>query len=206
MSVSVTGTKTGYTATTRSSAPVLVAIGVLSVTPVLRISGTATVGKTLSASTDSWSPAPVDLTLQWKRNGAPIASATTPTYVLTAADLGATITVTVTGTKVGYATVSKTSVAPLPVGPGKLVGPAPRISGVARVGQQLVAVPGLWTPGAALAFQWFRGAIPVSGATSAAYVLTGADRTYRMTVTVTATQAGYLTAVKTSAATPKVVG
>ena len=204
VSVAVTGTKAGYSATTRSSVPVLVAIGALSATPLPRIVGTATVGKTLSVSTGSWKPAPVDLTLHWNRNGVPIVAATTNTYTLTAADLGGTITVTVTGMKVGYSAVSTTSAATAPVGPGKLVGPNPSISGVARVGQQLVASAGAWTPAPALSYQWFRGASVLPGATSATYLLTAADRNFRMTVAVTATQTDYLSVVKKSPATPKV--
>ncbi|TFD62809.1 hypothetical protein E3T39_02470 [Cryobacterium suzukii] len=204
VSVSVTGTKAGYSATTRSSTPVLIAIGVLDETPVPEIVGTTTVGKTLGLSTGAWRPAPVDLAVQWSRNGAPVVAATTSTYELTAADLGGTITVTVTGTKVGYGAISTTSAATVPVEPGKLIGPIPSISGVAKVGQQLVAVPGVWTPTASLNYQWFRGGTPVSGATAATYALTSMDRNYRMTVTVTATLTGYLSVVKKSAATPKV--
>lgn len=204
VSVTVTGTKTGYSATSRSSSPALIAIGVLSETPAPEIVGATTVGKTLGLSTGVWRPAPVDLAVQWNRNGAPVVAATSSTYEVTAADLGGRITVTVTGTKLGYRSISTTSAATVPVEPGKLVGPIPSISGMARVGQQLLAVPGVWTPAAALSYQWFRGATPVPGATAATYALTSMDRNYRMTVTVTASQTGYLTAVKKSGATPKV--
>ena len=57
----------------------------------------------------TWGPAPVTLTYQWKANGAAISGATATTYIVPAAYVGKTITVTVTGTKTGYTTVAKTS-------------------------------------------------------------------------------------------------
>lgn len=61
------------------------------------ISGTATVGQTLTASDGTWTgrEAP-KLAHQWKAGGAPIVGATAKSYVLTAAEVGKTITVTVT--------------------------------------------------------------------------------------------------------------
>lgn len=62
------------------------------------ITGTATVGSTLTAASGTWTGnAAPTFERQWKRGGVPIAGATAATYVLTSADLGATITVTVTG-------------------------------------------------------------------------------------------------------------
>lgn len=62
------------------------------------ITGTKTVGSTLTAADGTWTgrSAPVK-TRQWNRTGVAIAGATAATYVLVTADLGATITVTVTG-------------------------------------------------------------------------------------------------------------
>jgi formylmethanofuran dehydrogenase subunit E len=53
----------------------------------------------------------VALAYQWKRSGVNIVGATTGSYVLTAADVGKTVTVTVTGSKAGYTTTAKTSAA-----------------------------------------------------------------------------------------------
>jgi len=62
------------------------------------ITGTTTVGSTLTAADGTWTGrfAPV-LTRQWNRSGVAITGATAATYVLVSADLGETITVTVTG-------------------------------------------------------------------------------------------------------------
>jgi hypothetical protein len=61
------------------------------------ITGTPTVGQTLTASTGTWSGSPT-FTRQWKRNGVNIAGATAATYLLVVGDATTTITVTVTAT------------------------------------------------------------------------------------------------------------
>ena len=66
-------------------------LAVNSVRPV--ITGTTTVGQTLTVTPGTWSNTP-DLTYQWRRSGSPIAGETATTYVLAAADEGETISVT----------------------------------------------------------------------------------------------------------------
>lgn len=61
------------------------------------ISGTATVGQTLTASLGGWGFAQT-YAFQWKRDGTNISGATNRTYVLQAGDSGKTVTVTVTAT------------------------------------------------------------------------------------------------------------
>lgn len=81
----------------------------LSAIPAPTVSGTAKVGGSLTAVPGTWSPAPVALTYHWYRSGVATTGATSPTYKLTASDVGKSITVRVTGRKTGYATASKTS-------------------------------------------------------------------------------------------------
>jgi len=65
------------------------------------ISGTPTVGQTLSSTTGTWTGNPTPTyTYQWKRNGSNIASATSSTYTLVQADATFAITCAVTGTNV----------------------------------------------------------------------------------------------------------
>jgi len=65
------------------------------------ISGTPTVGQTLSSTTGTWTGNPTPTyTYQWKRNGSNIASATSSTYILVQADATFAITCAVTGTNV----------------------------------------------------------------------------------------------------------
>ncbi len=73
------------------------------------IKGKAVVGKKLTALPGTWGPAPVTLTYQWLRNGAPIAGATGSKYKLKKKDKGKKISVTVTGTKAGHTSASATS-------------------------------------------------------------------------------------------------
>lgn len=100
----------------------------LTSTPIPIISGTAATGATLTAVPGTWQPAPVSLMYQWKANGAAISGATASTFIPTNTQIGTAISVTVTGSKSGYLTVSKTSAATarvpsasLPVSPQLLV-------------------------------------------------------------------------------------
>lgn len=109
LSVTVTGAKAGYTAVARTSLKsAVVAAGVIS-GPTPRIIGTAKKGKKLTASPGTWKPSGVALTYQWRRNGAGIPGATKSTYKLVKKDKKKRITVTVTGSKPGYTTLSRTS-------------------------------------------------------------------------------------------------
>ncbi len=118
ITVRVTATKAGYTTVFRTSAPVgPVPALTLTATPTPTISGTAQVGEQLTASAGSWQPAPVTLAYQWLRNGSPISGATSDTYTAIGADLGAALSVRVTGSKVGYTAVQRTSDETDPVAP-----------------------------------------------------------------------------------------
>lgn len=75
------------------------------------VSGNARAGQVLSATSGAWGPAPVTLSYQWTRNGSAISGATGQSYRLTTADARSDIAVTVTGSKSGYATVSRASAA-----------------------------------------------------------------------------------------------
>ncbi|OFI38548.1 hypothetical protein BIU82_04305 [Arthrobacter sp. SW1] len=170
------------------------------------ITGTAKVGYKLTANPGTWGPAPVTLKYQWFRSGVAIAGATASTYVQSYYDLGKTITVQVTGSKLGYTTVSKTSAATAAVVAGTLTTATPTITGTAKVGQTLTANPGTWGPApVTLKYQWFRSGVAISGATAATYVQSYYDLGKTLTVRVTGSKAGYTTVAKTSAATAAVV-
>ncbi|MFT3888888.1 MAG: CAP domain-containing protein [Arachnia sp.] len=77
--------------------------------PKPTISGTAKVGKKLTAKAGTWKPGGTKLTYQWYRGSTKIVGATKSTYTLRRADKGKVITVKVKGTKKGYLTVTKTS-------------------------------------------------------------------------------------------------
>ena len=79
------------------------------------ITGTATVGQTLTASTGTWSNSPTSYTYQWKADGTAISGAAASTYVLTSGESGKTITVTVTAYNDGNPGVDATSAGVGPV-------------------------------------------------------------------------------------------
>ncbi|MEV7648803.1 S8 family serine peptidase [Arthrobacter sp. NPDC089319] len=108
ITVKVTGTKAGYAAAAKTSAKTSkVAAGTLkSVKP--KISGTAKVGKKLTAKAGTWTSG-TKLKYQWYRSAKAIKGATSKTYKLVSADRGDRISVKVTGTKTGYNTTSKVS-------------------------------------------------------------------------------------------------
>ena len=107
LSVKVTGKRKGYATASKASKPVAVSLATLrSSTPT--ITGTAAPGKTLTASPGSWTSG-TSLTYQWLAGGATITGATGRTYQVTITDLGRVISVRVTGSKPGYAAVTKTS-------------------------------------------------------------------------------------------------
>lgn len=173
--------------------------------PVPTIAGTAKVGHTLTGRAGSWGPAPVTLTYQWKRNGKAIAGATRATHVLSAADRGTKITLSVTGSKPGYGTTTKTSAATGSVAYGNLTAPTPKITGTAKVGKTLTTIPGSWGPRpVALRYQWKANGKSISGATKSTFTLTSKQKKTKITVTVVGSKTGYLTATKTSSPTSKV--
>ncbi|WP_151904797.1 hypothetical protein [Brachybacterium ginsengisoli] len=108
VTVTVRGTKSGYTsASKKSKATAKVAWRALT-TATPKISGTARVGSKLTAKAGSWTSG-TTLSYQWYANGVAIKGATKSTLVLPSSAVGKQITVKVTGRKSGYATASKTS-------------------------------------------------------------------------------------------------
>lgn len=92
--------------------------------------------------------------------------------------------------------------------PGALVPGTPTITGTAKVGQTVTAVPGTWTPASTtFTYQWLRGATDIAGATAATYTATAADRGAQLSVRVTGSAPDWTppTATATSAPTTPVL-
>jgi hypothetical protein len=162
------------------------------------ISGTAVGGQTLDASN---SLVDVDglgtFAYQWYRAGAPVSNATNPTYILGPADVGNTITVTVSYTDgYGYAE-SKTSAATAAVTAPANTLPTGSItiSGNTQAGQTLTATlnnlvdpDGIVLP---IAYKWTRVSVgDIAGAINSTYVLIQDDVGKTITVTASYTD-GY---------------
>jgi hypothetical protein len=126
---------------------------------------------------------------QWKRGGVNISGATSNSYLLVIADLGANITVTVTATNPA-GSASATSAAR---GPVTVAAPAnsvlPVITGSTVEGGVLTTTPGTWSGSPTYAYQWKRDVTNVGTNTNTYTSVTG-DVGSTITVVVTATNAG----------------
>ena len=170
------------------------------------ITGTPTVGQTLTGSDGTWTNSPTSFAYQWLRcNSAgnscvSVANGTQKTYTLVGADVGHTMRVRVTATNAdgsGSAQSDQTAVvaaATSSAAPKNTA--APTISGTPQVGQSLTADDGTWSGNpTSFAYQWQRcdadivSCLDVIGATSKSYGLGLADLGYRMRVRVTAKNA-----------------
>lgn len=199
LTVSVTGTKAGYTSVTKTSVARTVAAGIMTLKPTPVITGTATFGQTLRITEGTWD-AGVSLVYQWKRAGVAIARATTNAYTVTSLDVGKLITVTLTASKTGYAGVTKTSAAVTPTLATFETSPVPTVSGTTRVGAQLTAAVGAWPENTTLRYQWKRGTVAITGATTTTYTLTAADYNKDITFVVSASKTGYTALTRASSA------
>ena len=195
--VRVTGTKSGYETTTRTSPSTTAVTAVFATAPAPTIAGSAVVGRTLAAVPGTWSPTAA-FDYQWKVDGTAVPGATSSTYLVPAADIGKTITVTVTGFATNYTPLSRTSPATSAVLGVFTASPRPTITGAARVDHTLHAHAGAWHPAAGFAYQWYANGVAISGATSRTLHLDGSELHEHITVRVTATRSGYQTRSRTS--------
>ena len=174
------------------------------------ITGTVTEDQTLTATTTT--VADQDglgtLSYQWKRGGTDITGATSSTYTLVQADVGAKITVTVSWTDDGDTAESLTSeetdavenVNDDPTGSVTITGTATEDQTLTADTTAVADEDGLGT----FSYQWKRGGTNITGATSSTYVLVQADVGAKITVTVSWTDDGNTAQSLTSAETDAV--
>lgn len=198
--VVVTGLRTNYTQTDRAAQSDVVDNGTLTATPTPKITGTVAVGNKLTAVAGTWGPGKVSLAYQWSRNGKEIDGATSSSYTIEVGDLDDVLTVAVTGSRVGYNAVTKTSAKTDAVAPGTLSVNGVKITGTAKVGKTLTAVPGTWTPsGVTFTYQWYRGSAKIDGATKSTYKLAKVNKGASVSVRVVGSLEGYRNLGKQSA-------
>lgn len=171
---SVTVSNTNGSTTSNSSATGITAPIYNIAAPVVR--GLLVVGQVLDASDGVWSsPFSINLSYTWRRDNSTISGAISPSYTLTEADIGSSISVQVTATTLlgSLAVLSGQRGAVTIVGNTVL----PVISGSLRVGGTLSVSTGTWigTP-ASNTYQWQSSVNgtdwdSISGATNATFVV-----------------------------------
>ncbi len=197
ISVKVTATRDGYeTATVTVAADGTVAAGEPNVLFPLII-GEARVDQTVSVDPGDWGNSTV-YAYQWLIDGVAIEGATSKDFGLTAAYVGKSVSVRVTGRAYGYPAASETSAAYV-VEPGILHPAKPVITGDALVGRSLTVSPMNWAPGVRYTYQWMLNNVPISGATGATLTLTPAHGGNGVSVQVTGAKAGYRSESATTA-------
>lgn len=171
------------------------------------VGGKAQVDVELTANPGQW-PAGTIVHYQWMydESSTPILGATGATYTPTAADYTAkhTIVATTWGTAPGYTASEPAESAAYAVAAGTLTKSTPVISGKVKVGKRLRAKHGTWTAGTSLRYQWYASGKKIRHATKAAYKIAKKYAGKKITVRVTGSKAGYLTATATSKPTHKV--
>jgi len=204
ITVTVTGSALGYVTTVVTSAPTTaVARAPFTSSAAPTISGTPKVGVTLTAAIVPWSP-DATFTYQWNADGVPIAGATSTTFVPGPDQVGAAITVTVTGSATGYVTTALTSMATAPVALGTFETRSATITGTVQVGKVLTASVEAWDPAATLTYQWRANGVAISGATATTFTLTPSQVDKTISVAVSGTAPGYADALALSATTAAV--
>lgn len=194
------------------SNPSSVVVGIPSSQASPTVSGTAAVGKSLSATRGSWNWNPTGYGYQWQRCSAAghscttISGATNASYLVAAADAGQRLVVIVSATNLA-GTGTSTSGLTATVVARPSVRHAPSIGGKAKVGRRLSARRGAWSgPPAQYRYHWLRcsrtgrACRTIPAAIHSTYHLSRRDAGHRLRLRVTAINAAG-TATATSAAT-----
>lgn len=169
------------------------------VAPTPTISGTAKVGKTLTASRGTWTPTPSTVTYVWKAGTTTIKSSTSNQLVVPASAKGKQITVSVVGARAGYATKTVTSAKTAAVVAGTFTAPRPYLKGTVEYGHTVTAVRGTWSPSpSSVTYVWKINGTVVKRGTSASLFLRKAWNGKQVTVTVIGSRTGYTTKAITS--------
>jgi hypothetical protein len=182
------------------------------------ISGTPAVGQKLTGAKGTWTPEPNHYVYQWLRNGTPVPNATGTDYTPSTADAGAQIVFRVTASGIGGPNVVTADSAPVTIGgavPGSGATPGPKpgvtpkpkppaaqakltlrraakLTGAARVGKTIrLTLPTFAQSKVKLAFRWYADGKVIKKQTTSSLKLAKTYKGKRISVTITATKAGY---------------
>src|SRR5690606_10929038 len=97
VSVTVTGSLSGYDDVTKTSIAVVVGRGGPVQAGTVTITGPVQVGSVLTGNPGTWAPAGVSFSYQWSVDGVEVVGATASTYTPVAGDVGKPVSVVVTG-------------------------------------------------------------------------------------------------------------
>ncbi|WP_413700511.1 putative Ig domain-containing protein [Psychromonas sp. KJ10-10] len=159
-------------------------------TGMVSITGTATVGSTLTASNNLADDDGLgSISYQWQRNGTDITGATGSTYTITVLDDNETLNVVASYTDLNNTleTVSSTATATV-TGTNYSPTGSVDITGLAQEGETLTADTSTLADADGLgsfSYQWQRDGVNISGATASSYVLDNDDVGYTLKVVVT---------------------
>lgn len=171
------------------------------------VTGTPTVGQTLTTTTGTWTGKPTPtLLVEWLAGGVVIPGANATTYVLTPAEAGKVMTSRVSGQSIAGSAAKLSNATTAVAGALPVNTVAPAISGTVKVGSTLTTTNGTWTgtPTPIYTREWFADGVVIEGEAGLTYVPAVGDVGKVIAVTVTATNLmGVVT--KDSAATVAVV-
>lgn len=195
----ITVTKPEYLTVIATTNPKAITGGSISRSASPAISGTLLLGATLTANTPNWDNRTTFSAYKWTRDGSTKVIGTGSTYVLTTADVGHKMQVSVTGSISGFKNSTKISAWSSKVLPGsQTLTPEPTITGSTTIGSALTATPGVWQAGVKFTYQWFQDGKAIKAAIKSTYKLPKTSKGHVITVKVTGRATGYLPVTVTS--------
>jgi len=199
LSVTVTGSTSGYTTASKTSAAVSVRMPVatVSVTPS---PVSVNVGAAVSLVAAALPSNASNKAVTWSSNNSAVATVNSSGVVTGVSAGAATITAkAVDGS--GVSASAQITVTKVAVKVGTV-----SVSGTTVFGQKLTVTLAGWSPtsGTTYAYQWLRDGTAISGATASTYTLGAADVGRKLSVKVTASNPNYTSSSATSAATAAV--